>query len=414
MRSRVTTAGQLVILVVACAAAALTVPLALGLSDYRVDAGPALSALAHLDLAAYAHAQPLMGSFSLLVRAPLVALAPGGPHGALEAYRLGIIPCLLAVAVLAWALRRMMATAGRSRVLQVVVVAMALAHPLLREALTFGHPEELLAGALCVGAVLAAGRDRPLTAGLLLGLALATKQWALVAVGVTLAAAPARRAALLAVAGAVAGLLVAPGLLMDSSSFVSTQSRAVDVQSWVSMSNVWWPAAHVTHRLVFDGVGMHDLVRYTLPPVLNPLPHPLIVIAATLIGAGLMRRRPTLPEALAALGLVLLLRCALDPWNAPYYSVPLLLALCAYDAAAPRGLPLMSLLGGLGLWLTLLRIPSLGDPVVWNIAYLTFSGVLAAILALAALGRLRIVVGEPQPPALTPRARHLAGLTAQA
>ena len=40
-------------------------------------------------------------------------------------------------------------------------------------ALEIGHPEELVGGALCVGALLAAARDRATLAAVLLGLALA-------------------------------------------------------------------------------------------------------------------------------------------------------------------------------------------------------------------------------------------------
>ena len=53
-----------------------------------------------------------------------------------------------------------------------------------------GHPEELLGAALCAGAVLAAAA-RPLElAGVLLGLAVANKAWALLAVGPVLLALP--------------------------------------------------------------------------------------------------------------------------------------------------------------------------------------------------------------------------------
>ena len=68
--------------------------------------------------------------------------------------------------------------------------ALCLVNPLTWEAIRLGHPEELLGGALCVGAVLAALRGRTLPAAVLLGLALATKQWAVIAVLPVLAAAP--------------------------------------------------------------------------------------------------------------------------------------------------------------------------------------------------------------------------------
>ncbi len=53
-----------------------------------------------------------------------------------------------------------------------------------------GIPEELLGGVLCVVAVLLAARERPLWAGLASGLAIANKEWALLAVGPVLFALP--------------------------------------------------------------------------------------------------------------------------------------------------------------------------------------------------------------------------------
>ena len=45
------------------------------LGDYPNDAGPALAALLHGDLHAFANATPAMGDVSLLVRAPFAAIA---------------------------------------------------------------------------------------------------------------------------------------------------------------------------------------------------------------------------------------------------------------------------------------------------------------------------------------------------
>ena len=58
---------------------------------------------------------------------------------------------------------------------------LAILTPASRAAVESGHPEEMLAAALCVIALLVSDR-RPLWAGVALGLALATKQWAVLAV----------------------------------------------------------------------------------------------------------------------------------------------------------------------------------------------------------------------------------------
>src|SRR2546421_338648 len=76
-------------------------------------------------------------------------------------------------------LAREMERRGRSWWIRLVVAGLCVVNPVTFKALWWGHPEEVLGAALCVGAVLAAGRGRTGTGGLLLGLAIATKQWAL-------------------------------------------------------------------------------------------------------------------------------------------------------------------------------------------------------------------------------------------
>ena len=52
--------------------------------------------------------------------------------------------------------------------------------PLVDSALYWGHPEEILTAALGTGAIIAALEQRSIAAGALVGLAIASKQWALV------------------------------------------------------------------------------------------------------------------------------------------------------------------------------------------------------------------------------------------
>ena len=124
---------------------------------------------------------------------PFAAAADLAGGGDLLVYQLGSIPCVAAAGVLGLAIARWMERRGASRAACIATIVFSMVNPLTREALVLGHPEELLGGALCVGAVLAALRGRSTRAGLLLGLALATKQWALIAVLPVLAAAPAQR-----------------------------------------------------------------------------------------------------------------------------------------------------------------------------------------------------------------------------
>src|SRR5206468_12332940 len=101
------------------------------------------------------------------------------------------VPCVLGLlALCAWLLREMR-RAGRSEAERAMVGVALLLSPLAVRALHWGHPEELLGAALCVGAVIAAARGRWILAGIMLGCAIATKQWAALAVLPALIATPA-------------------------------------------------------------------------------------------------------------------------------------------------------------------------------------------------------------------------------
>ncbi|MGH2911358.1 MAG: glycosyltransferase 87 family protein [Solirubrobacteraceae bacterium] len=196
----------------ACACTAATAWLGLygfGWNDYDTEARSAIDALVQGHLNTFFALAPVYGG-SLLERAPF-ALAPslwGG--GELAIYRMMALPCLLAAAALGLWFRAHARTLGLSRLTQAVVLGLFVANPIALAGLELGHPDELLGGALCVAAVLLAFSARPAWAGLVLGLAFANKQWAILALGPVLLALPARRALCLSVAGAVSMTLFAP------------------------------------------------------------------------------------------------------------------------------------------------------------------------------------------------------------
>ena len=201
-----------------------------------------------------------------------------------------------------------------------MVLLLCAANPITWRAVEIGHPEELLGGALCVGAVLAGVARKPGLAGLLLGLALANKAWALLAIGPVLLALPAGRRKALLIAGALAILFTLPLLLAAPASATPQGASASGsiFQPW----QVWW------------FLGEMDLPRpggriaRTAPAWLSPIPHPLIVLLALPLSLLAARRKA---DPLALLALLLLLRCVLDPWNNVYYVLPCVLALAAWE-----------------------------------------------------------------------------------
>ncbi len=158
-------------------------------SDYETEAEPAFDALTHGHVLEFLRLAPAYGG-SLVERAPFALLPDLWGGGHLAVYRMVAAPCLLAGAAFGvWLCARMRA-AGAPALWRALAVGVCVANPMTLQALEMGHPEELLGACLCAAAVLLALRGRALLAGVLLGLAIANKEWALLAAGPVLLALP--------------------------------------------------------------------------------------------------------------------------------------------------------------------------------------------------------------------------------
>jgi Glycosyltransferase family 87 len=333
-------------------------------NDYDSEARPSVEALVHGHVLDFLRLAPAYGG-SLVERAPF-ALVPGlWGGGQLAVYRMLALPCLLAAGVLGvWLLARMRSE-GHSTLSRAVALGVCVANPLTLRALELGHPEELLGGCLCVAAVLLAGRDRPLWAGVVLGLAIANKEWALLAAGpVLLAAPPGRRARCLASACVVGAAMLLPLLIVSSGGFLSsTRAAAAPAGSPIFQPwQVWWFFGH--HGALVHGLFGAAKPGYRVGPAwTGAVSHPLVLAAGAALAAALWLRggrRAALTEqsALLALALALLLRCLLDTWDAGYYPLPFLLALLAWEACTPsRHPPVRALAASALVWLNFQWLP---------------------------------------------------------
>ena len=204
----------------ALAGMALLVWLGLGgfaFSDYDREVAPSYLALAHGDVGGFLSLAPAYGG-SLIMRAPLAMLPDLWGGGELAVFRAAGLPCLLAGVALGVVLAGQMLARSAPRGTIVTVVCLCAVNPITLRALDIGHPEELLGAVLSAGAVLAALRGRSTLAGVLLGLAVANKAWALLAVGPVLLALQADRGRALAIAGRDRGGVhgaVVPGVLFE-------------------------------------------------------------------------------------------------------------------------------------------------------------------------------------------------------
>jgi hypothetical protein len=320
------------------------------MGDYRIvgpvagdNPGPAITALAHLHLAALASNQPLMGLTSILLRAPLVALTSLLGGGDVLAYRLGAIACLVPAGLLAcWLVARRGATSGE-RLAGAFGAILVLASPAVVDAIHLGHPEEVLAIALATAAVLAAVRGRGTSAAVLLGLAVGTKQWALLAAPCVLLALPGQRLATAVKAGATALVLSAILPLADPAAF-ARQDATVGGMNFTDPFSLWWPLG-----------SRYPVPAHAAPAIAHLLPLGLTRSAATAIAilialsaiwlygrrAGATSKQV---DPLALLALIGLLRCVADPDPLTYNFVDLLIPLAVWEVATLRRLPVVTVL----------------------------------------------------------------------
>jgi hypothetical protein len=344
------------VLVIGFFAAALTAESGL---DYETDAQTPIDALARADWRSFYAHQPLMGSFSLWVRAPFVWSVYR--ESVTIVYWFGSLPCLLAVLGLAFWLVREMQRRGRSDVEQAIVAGTLILSPMTVRAMHWGHPEELLGAVLCVVAVILASRGTGVTAGIVLGCAITTKQWAVIAaLPAVVAAPPATRIRLAGAATAVAAALTIPMAIGNFDRFMLIQHAAAsaDPTYWLygSRGRSPLPGNHVTPNTLWLLVAFpyddpHGHI-YLLHHVIARLAHPLIVLVALPLTYLLWRRRGgqvDVREALLLLATLMLARCVLDPISLDYYHVPFLTALAAAAALGGAREARLALLAAAGL-----------------------------------------------------------------
>lgn len=355
-------------------------------TDYEVEAEPALRALRGGHVGRFLELAPAYGG-SLLERAPFALLPSLWGAGGDAVFRSIAVPCLAAGVALGLALFVLARRAGARRGAWGTLL-LAAANPITLQALQTGHAEELLVGAMLVGSALLAARGRATGSGVLLGLAVAGKPWALVGAVPVLALLPGVRAA---VRGTAAAAVMGAAVLLP---FLLTGAGAVHGAATAATTNgiifqpwqVFWffgDHGHVVMGVFGDKPGFR-----AAPQWVGHVSHPLVVVAclglATVGAAALRRRRAPWTDTLLLLGAVLLVRCVLDTWNTEYYALPFLLALGSWEAAT-RGVPLLTGTATLLCWISFETLTSYASPDVQAAFYLAWALPLALALSWRAL-----------------------------
>jgi hypothetical protein len=156
--------------------------------DFYLEVYPAYERLMGGDVEGFLDRLPGYSGFAVLVGAPasLVTGALGGVETTV--YRLTAVPGLLALAALGVAVAGPVRAAG-NRAWPVFLLA-AAGGAIALQTLSYGHPEDLLAAACAVGAVLAARGGRVGWSSILIVVAVVAKQWAVLAILPAAMAAP--------------------------------------------------------------------------------------------------------------------------------------------------------------------------------------------------------------------------------
>jgi hypothetical protein len=319
-------------------------------ADWINEAQPAVNTLLAGHALHFLQLAPVYGG-SLILRAPFLMITKLWHGGDLAIYRAGAAPCLAATAALGLWLAARMRARGSSTFARTVTLLLCVANPLAIPALQIGHPEELLSAVLCIAALLCALDDRPTWAAVLLGLAIADKEWAVLAAGPVLLALPRARVRAALITGAVAGTVMAPFLIGAGGGFVG-QATATGFNTGPTFQpwQIWWffgTHAHTGNSAYRIAPGWTARLGHTLVLAMMP---PLTALYAR-VRRDEFRRLPN--DLLLLLALLLALRCVLDPWDISYYSLPFLLTLLTWETLSLTRPPALTLGATFVAWLIL-------------------------------------------------------------
>ncbi len=353
-------------------------------------AGPPIEALVHGHVAAFFAVQPFQGSVSLLLRAPFVGLVTWLGGGFVPQYRVGTLVCLLTAALLLLPAVHLMLQRGQRPLVVLAIVAAIVVGPIAFKAIVWGHPEEFVGGAIAVAAVLAAGVRRPVLAAVLLGLAIATKQWGVFAAIPVFMLVPGRRRLVAAVTAAVIGVTVLPMFIGDPARFMAQNFNTAVAQLGVTPTNIWFPF----HHFGYDPTAHQS--EFLLSDSLRSISHPLAVLVVLALSVGYWVRGARDPfDAVGLLALLFLVRCLLDPLTISYHHAPFLIAVGVFEGLRRRGLPVLTLTTTAAILLLARYIGPLGRPSVMNAAYLAWALPTAGYLGYLCFRPIRQLAESP-------------------
>jgi hypothetical protein len=230
--------------------------------------------------------------------------------------------------------------------------------------------------------VLAARTRRPWWAAIALGLAIAAKPWALLAIGPVLVALHAHRLRSLVVAGVVAAAVLSPLAIGAGTAYTAATVGATQTGPIFQPWQAWWWLGHAD-RPVRGLDGQLKPGYRSAPRWINRISHPLIIVLSaplTLLWAR-RRRRGRPGDELLLLAFILQVRCLLDPWNHIYYMLGALFALVVWETRWERRPPLLGLMTSAAAWGWFESLPGRISPDLLAATYMAWALPVTAYMA---------------------------------
>lgn len=355
-------------------------------TDYESETEPAVQALIHGHVGAGLPKLPIYGG-SVLAETPLAWLVHLFGGGDLAIYRAVAVPGALGVVWCATLAARWMREAGQRRRNQMAALGAIALSPCLSMAWIPGHPEELLVTAVAVAGLLlvARGGSRDtITGGVLMGLAAAGKQWALLLLPLGLACSPSGRQAIrFCVSAGVAAVLLTLPVLLPQISFYTTAAKTSGGGGIFTIGNLWWwtgdPNPNYNGGTFGESSRAKTFEAFTTDNSARLGPHfveahaqQLIVVLSVVLAAAWWWRvgrtlnaapspgetrgadgaagRLRVTSILMIAGAIMFWRAFADPWYQAYYLAPALTFIVLADARRGR-LPVTGLVAWAVIWL---------------------------------------------------------------
>jgi hypothetical protein len=319
--------------------------------DFYLEVYPAYLALQHGFVDRFFDLLPGYSGFAVVVGAPLALVAGGLDGMETMTYRFTAVPGLFALAALGVAIAGPVKARGNHY--WPVFLLCGAGGALAYQTTLFGHPEDLLATGLAVGAVLVARQGRVNLATAMIMGAVVSKQWAVLAILPVAMAAPRAGIRIAVLASLGTALLI----LLQTQEGSAAHGTITSTGNLFHPHQVWWPfGIPATPEFIAAGHG-----ERMGPEWLAPLVRPIIVATGGLVAIAWWLRsgpRRDKDDVLGVLALVFLLRCMLDPWNLVYYELPLVVSLAAWEARKGRDLPALSVVATAATWLTFVTYDS--------------------------------------------------------